>query len=78
MLKVNSKDIQDRFSESRESREARGGDRYRAPGQDYMTGWYRPSRKTKCLPDLTEFRAKIRVKGSLSEAVHEERGRARK
>lgn len=77
MLKVSANEVQARFSELLE-RVGRS-ERVAIVRQGKTIAWLvPPDRKVKHLPSLAEFRAKIRVKGSLSKTVYEERGRTRK
>ncbi len=77
MLKVSANKVQARFNELLD-RVGRS-ERVAIVRQGKTIAWLMPpERKAKRLSNLTESRTRIRAKGTLSEAVYEERGRARK
>ncbi len=76
MLKINVKDARDRISELLD-RVERGEEITILRRGKTIARLIPPERKVKRLPDLTEFRAKIRIKGSLTEALMKERRESR-
>jgi prevent-host-death family protein len=76
MLKINVKDARDRISDLLD-RVERGEEITILRRGKTIARLTPPERKAKRLPDLTEFRAKIRIKGSLTEALMKERRESR-